>query len=1126
MPNKRIIEEKYWSHFIEINRNTNRKKHNGHEFENLVHCLLNEMYSNTIINWEPTQITHDGNKDFKATDNDKVYWAECKNYSTTIDLKILAATLVMAEIENVNVILFFCYSPINEKTKTKLSNFSISTNKTIHFYDGNLLDQLILKYRKAVLPTFFPEFYKHLIGNDLIYDKIAPLVLCYVERNPFLDKRPSFNLQKLDELQDLQMGEIVGIHLTITNNDLEQSADCVFIIKYTKGEKSFEILDEKVERNNISRLKKITILPGATLHKTIFLKLQNRAPIVNLPTVICDINGKQASAFTFGTIRTLRTRQIAFVGSKYIAQKEYLCKKCINKNQLSIISIYGSSGTGKSRMLYECKDKFIAAGYHIINLGGMSSIDSISGILQELIFSLYGFTDELIEYIIQNNYEELEIYSSGKYKGIFKILQAIYDNKEGLASLRNSDYFVLFEKMASGKYFILIDDIQYWSEESISFLQSFIVYASNMQRRCNTVIAIVANTDVLYNPSTIEFLSELNIDNETYQKNICRYEVTGFETAQQAMYFLNEVLGIGTLDLDLNVVNKITYRPKFLTEIANYLLDINAVTIASNRAFVGDPHFLKEAVSQLPKSMYDIIDSRWEMFIRNSTTPRGAYELIISCILFLESVDILHDSIGTKYQHEILRLDKYGFLKKKFSHSAIYIFDHDTIKMYFQTKIYGWLDVAVSYYSTLVTPNLKTHIKKMCSIYMSSSISYQMYLDFVKSVHSNNVQYSMTEKILRSVLKNNKDNSYLLLHTIFADIREHYGEKHAEQFYQIFMDWYDDNTDILETKQYCTLVMDYAENQLKLKNIDKSIELYEKLVNILMKYPYEESKYHLAQIYNRWFVCGRVGSYTQQFSAMLVNSILLSRKNGYHNLCIENHFDKAQSLMIYADKKEEILRHLKAGCNTYLKFMPEELKGHYLYRSVQIDFLESDFSNIKKKIQNYENIILNDEGITYKLFFRVQFLIFKIMLVLMHKTEYTDFEIVNMLENLNMYQTMQNKLQLYRSYYLYGKYYTQKHMWDEALLLYKKALDNLNENIQTEEICVQKKIIFEDMLINFKKNQFPFKKHDLSYFKSLIESLSLEQVIFGSEEEFMMFYNSYNSAAIISTIEKEGYLLF
>lgn len=66
-----------------------------------------------------------------------------------------------------------------------------------------------------------------------------------------------------------------------------------------------------------------------------------------------------------------------------------------------------------------------------------------------------------------------------------------------------------------------------------------------MQRHCYTVIAIAANTDVLHKVSTIEFLSQLESNSETYRKNICSYEITGFETEQQSYLFLSEVLGIG-----------------------------------------------------------------------------------------------------------------------------------------------------------------------------------------------------------------------------------------------------------------------------------------------------------------------------------------------------------------------------------------------------------------------------------------------------------------------------------------------------------------------------------------------------------------------------------------------------
>ena len=83
----------------------------------------------------------------------------------------------------------------------------------------------------------------------------------------------------------------------------------------------------------------------------------------------------------------------------------------MNQKKLSIIYIYGSSGTGKSRMVSECSMEFVANGYRVLKLTNSNhNQHSTYTMLKELIFSLYGFNDELIEYVVQNSYDELEKY--------------------------------------------------------------------------------------------------------------------------------------------------------------------------------------------------------------------------------------------------------------------------------------------------------------------------------------------------------------------------------------------------------------------------------------------------------------------------------------------------------------------------------------------------------------------------------------------------------------------------------------------------------------------------------------------------------------------------------------------
>ena len=95
-------------------------------FEKLVKELLNIEYDSI---WVETKITHDNNRDFYLTDNNHLYWAECKNYKDSISLDNIAPTLVMAQIFDVNEILFFSYSKINKSAREKIISYCSKPKK-------------------------------------------------------------------------------------------------------------------------------------------------------------------------------------------------------------------------------------------------------------------------------------------------------------------------------------------------------------------------------------------------------------------------------------------------------------------------------------------------------------------------------------------------------------------------------------------------------------------------------------------------------------------------------------------------------------------------------------------------------------------------------------------------------------------------------------------------------------------------------------------------------------------------------------------------------------------------------------------------------------------------------------
>ena len=141
--------------------NSNEQNNKGINFEQLVYDLLIAEYGK--MTFQSTRHSWDGNRDFFYYSAQKNFWAECKNYASNIDLKVLAATLVMAQISEIDTILFFSYSPINVNTKAKLLINAAKKGKTIYFYDDIVLERKIFQHWSHIGEKYFPHF---------LYDKI------------------------------------------------------------------------------------------------------------------------------------------------------------------------------------------------------------------------------------------------------------------------------------------------------------------------------------------------------------------------------------------------------------------------------------------------------------------------------------------------------------------------------------------------------------------------------------------------------------------------------------------------------------------------------------------------------------------------------------------------------------------------------------------------------------------------------------------------------------------------------------------------------------------------------------------------------------------------------------------
>ena len=215
--------------------NNRNGKNKGIIFEDLIEALLAAMFPNEI--WRRTKKSHDGKKDFVYPDDEHLpdqKWAECKNYSSNLSLNIIAPTLIMVTIENIDSIFFFSYSPLNDNAIEGLLRYSEATQKDVKVYDGNLLESLICKYHNQNnIASFFPNT-----------DFEKAYALLYKKKYRIITMIKDISGNKIPPQHSFELGESFYIDLIIQNFTHTQTEYTIFIQENEKDILKYEMLTQ------------------------------------------------------------------------------------------------------------------------------------------------------------------------------------------------------------------------------------------------------------------------------------------------------------------------------------------------------------------------------------------------------------------------------------------------------------------------------------------------------------------------------------------------------------------------------------------------------------------------------------------------------------------------------------------------------------------------------------------------------------------------------------------------------------------------------------------------------------------------------------------------------------------
>lgn len=1125
----RYLTKEYWKLF----EKTDGNRKDGKKFEELIQILLNSLYSDKKIVWEPTKITHDGNKDFIGKeDNNVKIWAECKNYKDNISLKVLAPTLIMAELDGIEEILFFSYSSINNNTKKKLTEYASIRTKKIFFYDDENLEQLLFKHKNNIFKQFFPNFKKNPPFNA--YDPFV-FSLCL----PGLHQIESSYTNTTEVC--VKLNELFFVGIGIENNCF--SGNEKFKLEFDKiNDLNFlEIIDNDFSSADRSKWKKeITILPGETILVKIYFRATLFKEKIKIPSIKVSC-GKWNKVINFKKVTCDYLFNVPLMGATYLDILSNLYMNTINKTNLSLAIIHGKSGVGKTRLLYEALCEYKKNHYDILNFSINSNYKSNDSfqIIAELLSFIYNITPNMV--IESKNSLEQYDFIINEHKIVMKILLGFYTNDDNAISYLFDNKTIIFEKILSQKIVMIIDNIQYANDRFIDFLFELSKYSINTQKHTGTVLLVSYNDDY-YRSDALNNLIYL-VDQEKNSSNFITYlkEITGMQDNNLSLGYIKNLIHSSKEEDDSflkEIVKKANHNPKYIENIIEYLYDKNILGIASNYFIIKDTKQFYNIIDTLPNSFSNIFKLRFELFLDKEKVSNKDFKeilLIFSTIHFYSSLSkrlVKFYGLNTKW---IKLLLKYNYIEQSID-NYLY-FNHDLYENYFVNN-YNLDSVFINYYIKNNFTNNYLNSWQEVLIYTENGSSFDEIIEIMKN--NINICQQVPYKLKRFFYEQliyfftltfntniDLEEYFDCLSYICLDAKNTLGldfsKKLFDQIYEISLKISINKRECCES--YKRFINEYTENLLQSDN-SFVLEIYKERINYINGGSVSYNSSLLARLYNRIYVYYKNHKDEKTIHYLIEKSNEILKKNNLIGQQVENLYDEGNYYLYIPNKKDLLIKKWETGYNLYIKNKNnlEHLTLNSLKKKIQLDLLKNNYSNIELNIENALAYIELGKYNQQKLFFLSSVYFFKAVYGLITHNIFLD-EIQDSIDLAAKYYSLKSNEKPYAILLLYAKIAFYRNNYRESLDYYDLALKNIKTD--NRYYTYFRKIIKDDCLLklliikkNRRFNEIKIGNRE-SDFDELINNVDILQL---EEVEFQL-QNFKSISNFTDSTGKEGFII-
>lgn len=1114
------------------------RKHDGQKFEAIIEILLKEMFPG--LKWVPTQITNDGNKDFWAVKQGDIYWAECKNYASALELKIIAPTLLMAQLCNADEIYFFSVSPINSNTKKKICYYSQVNKKKVHFICDCVLENLLLQFEKT--RAFFANIPSLSLGDSI---PLLPEQYTLILKNPFLNIIT--NDQILGQpIEEISLNEIITEHVFVINNSPDILNFSIKIDTQNDDLYYFEYLEDCVP-STIGKISDIfSIRPYEVFTKTYNFRVAVYKPELQLPSlqvIYEDMTDISSENVVKQMIKCESVGIVPLIGEEYETINTMFETNLKSQKRLFVFLCKGKSGVGKTRMLEEAATLLIKNHYHLLNFVGLEENESSFSIIREIVFVLYNITEHMLEEMFFNNnpagfQQELPTDISASVQ----LLYALYIHKHNIKAFLNDYGDIIYEKLSYEKYALIIDNLQYFDEGMLEFIKGMYLYAKNTNRKNAIVLCVTINEDYLNANIPAKKISHLleKAENINYIQFYAP-NVTGF-SKNSALLFLKQLLKIKEETYDqyfYELINKANYIPYNIKHYAECLSENKKISsLVNNQRVIHNPASFVAMIDELPEKLEESLNDRWERMQYSFCSAHANINIERMENNFLYILSCLHIFRHLTYEGlcyvgckkiYIKYLENFCFIKKvKNRNVYVYKFDHDLIENFFEKIAPNNLweaEKRLAKQNLIDFEDSYPYVIHYLGLFNFTDI-YTLQTNIIYGI-DNELPYRLFLRFQQLSLKmlfkhwetfNDYEKCFNLARRICTSIRERFGGRYAHDFYKQLKKFFSKYPvqKLLTITGFSDVLFDTCENYHHMKEYKYVTTIYNKYLSAYEEecriHPTEVNLGILSFIYNRLSIAYKHLQNKRSYELRdwyIDNSLNIAVNLKNRQYYAESLYDKAAFYYNRVENKEQFIKFCKQSCEEVDNQNIELMYLHNKQRKIRLAFVQGKRDEILKMINEGLDYIEDGEYSEYRFFFSKFFHAAKAMLYLLNKEKYTEAlqETISSIRDTLAFGTND----IVFNQFLQAKIYFHLNEYIKSFESYKAAYLEI-QNLALYEKDFLTEIILDDIKLRIRN----FEHMDFS-FLSNSDYKSIQQMLLLKDFDYEEYIKSYHAKSIISS---------